>query len=293
MPAFRRQQGAYYFAGHYNIGVWYWELSRFPERLWPSFEGFQEIWVTSAFCAEAIGKASPVPVVKMTQPIVLDESLIRPGREQFNLPAEPYVFLTYFDYRSIWERKNPLAVVRAFRKAFGRSKDALLVVKSINADFDPDNAYLLEQAAEGLNVRFIDGHLERTGLLSLFATSDCLVSLHRSEGLGLGIAEAMYLGKPVIATSYSGNMDFMDVGNSFPVHYDLIELKKDYGPYEAGNSWAEPDSNHAAQCMRHVFENREDARHIGERGAQDIRARMNPVISGQEIRARLLRRVGA
>ena len=110
----------------------------------------------------------------------------------------------------------------------------------------------LQEAAAGANVRILDQVLSRADIDALLELSDCYVSLHRSEGFGLTIAEAMSLAKPVIATAYSGNMDFMTLSNSFPVNYRLTAIERDYGPYRQGWPWADPDLEHAAALMRHV-----------------------------------------
>jgi glycosyltransferase involved in cell wall biosynthesis len=146
---------------------------------------------------------------------------------------------------------------------------------------------MLEDASANLNVKILSRHLSDQEYLSILAACDCYVSLHRSEGLGLPMAEAMYLAKPVIATAYGGNSDFMNANNSLPLRYELVELDKDYGPYEKGNVWAEPDVAQAAELMRWVYENRELAKRIGQRAAIDIRESMNPTKASHEIRTRL------
>jgi len=179
--------------------------------------------------------------------------------------------------------------LRAFRRAFDQEDDVLLVLHHINRQADPQNAERLRQASSGINVRLIGDHLTEREYLSLLAACDCYVSLHRSEGLGLTMAEAMYLGKPVIATAYSGNLDFMNVNNSLLVRYDLVELDRDYGPYEKGNLWAEPESQHAGELMRWVYEEKEKAGELGERARKDIMKLMDPDKVSREIRCRLER----
>jgi len=289
---FYRQKGWKYFQGRYNIGTWAWELSSFPEEWLSSFRYLQEIWVESTFCQEAIAKVSPIPVVKITRPIYLEERGIQRNRSQFGLKESSFVFLFIFDFLSVFERKNPLGLVEAFKKAFSNREDVVLVLKCMNSKYYPQELARLKQAIEGLNIRLIDTHLNREEINALLALSDCYVSLHRSEGFGLTIAEAMYLGKPVIATGYSGNMEFMNVNNSFPVKYRLIELEKDYGPYKKGNIWADPDVEHAAELMRLVYEKQGLAAEKGQRASIDIRTYMNPAIAGREILARLLRVAG-
>jgi glycosyltransferase involved in cell wall biosynthesis len=288
-PVFYEQKGPGYFQGHYNIATWFWELSTFPEEWVSRFLDYQEIWVASQFCAESLAKVSPIPVVKMRWPLDMNGLAVNGNRARFGLAESTFVFLFSFDFRSLFERKNPLAVVEAFRNAFGEREDVVLMLKSINSDSDPENLYRLKQAADGLNVRIIDARLDREAIRCLFATSDCYVSLHRSEGLGLGLAQSMYLGKPVIATAYSGNMDFMNINNSFLVKYTMVELDRDYGPYRKGSVWAEPDVAHAANMMRVVYENRDSAAAIANRASDDIRKSMDPIVAGKEMLRRLLR----
>ena len=122
---------------------------------------------------------------------------------------------------------------------------------------------------------------------ALFASVDSYVSLHRSEGLGLGMAQAMYLGKPVIGTGYSGNLEFMNADNSLLVNFAMTELEEDSGPYERGTHWAAPDAEHAASLMRWVYENRAASAALGARAAQDIRRTLDPQTTAREIRERV------
>jgi glycosyltransferase involved in cell wall biosynthesis len=281
--------GPLYSEGKYNIGIWYWELSKFPARWLPAFRFYDEIWATSSFTRDCLSRISPVPVVKIRYPLFLDTDIVdSKARKKLDLAEDLYVFLFMFDFGGIFERKNPLAVVKAFGLSFGRDERALLVLNHINSWFNPAAAKILRRASSGLNVTIIDRHLSERDYLSLLAASDCYVSLHRSEGLGLTMAEAMFLGKPVIATAYSGNMDFMNVNNSLLVEYELAELKKDYGPYEKGNVWAEPDIEHAAELMRWVYDNPDKAGTMGKRASSDIRQYMNPTLASQGIRERLV-----
>jgi glycosyltransferase involved in cell wall biosynthesis len=288
-PFFHEQKGDAYFQERYNIATWFWELSTFPEEWVSRFSDYQEIWVASQFCAESLAKVSPIPVVKMAWPLQMTGPAISGDRARFGLAESSFVFLFTFDFSSVFERKNPLGVVEAFRNAFARTEDVVLVFKSINSANDPEKLDQLKQAAAGLNVKFVDGHLEGEEMRSLFASCDCYVSLHRSEGLGLGLAQSMCLGKPVIATAYSGNMDFMNINNSFPVQYTLVELDQDYGPYKKGNVWAEPDIGHATDMMRTIYENPAAAAAIGWRASEDIKKSMNPVVTGKEMLRRLRR----
>ncbi|MDX1934708.1 MAG: glycosyltransferase family 4 protein [Capsulimonadales bacterium] len=285
-----REKGSDWLKGRYNIGFWFWELSEFPETYWPMFAPFQEIWVTSSFCADAIARVAPIPVVKITYPVAFDTTHIRENRARWELPDDAFTFLFLFDYHSFMERKNPVAAIEAFRLAFdsvSERSNALLLLKTMNGDRYPELASRLRERAKGLNIRFLDQKLTRQDTYELIASCDALVSLHRAEGLGLTIAEAMYLGKPVIATAYSGNMDFMDLNNSLPVRFRLVEIEEDCGPYRKGNQWAEADVADAAGKMRQLYEDRDAARRLGAFAAEDIRQRHSLDTAGRQIRRRL------
>lgn len=280
--------GKEYFNEKYNIGYWFWELSEFPDMWLSSFQYFDEIWVASDFCLDAISKVSPVPVVKITPSVVIEDRHIY-GREYFGLVHDSFIFLTIFDFLSFIERKNPFAVIKAFKTAFGHGKDVTLLIKCTNSSYNHKMLEHLIGMTDGLNIKIIDRYIDKEELHSLINACDCYVSLHRSEGFGLPIAESMLLGKPVIATAYSGNMEFMNITNSFPVKYSLIEIEKDCGPYKRGNEWADPDTDHAAELMRWVFEKRDEARLIAQKASQDIKTLFNPDKIGSKIKKRLSR----
>lgn len=285
---FYRDQGARFFKHHYNIAVWYWELEKFPARWHPAFDYYDEIWVTTAFCRDSIADVSPVPVTKIDYPFYQSRETPEPDHAGFGFKEGSYLFLFNFDFHSVLKRKNPDGLIAAFKKAFDPKKDdAILVMKSINARRYPELAEELKCAAAGLNVAWINEHLDAPRMKQLFATADCYVSLHRSEGLGLGMAQAMGYGKPVIATGYSGNLDFTTPENSLLVKYTLTELDRNYGVYEQGNFWAEPDTDHAAEQMRFLYENREAGVRMGAQGRSDIRRIMNPDTSFKQVLARL------
>lgn len=285
---FYRDMGKKFFRGRCNIALWFWELEKFPVRWHPAFEYYDEIWVTTGFCEKAIADVSPVPVVKIDYPFYPSRETPVPDRAGFGFPDGVCVFLFNFDFHSVLKRKNPDGLIAAFRRAFDPQKDnALLVLKSINAHCYPGPAEELKRSTGGLNVHWINEHLDGSRMRSLIATADCYVSLHRSEGLGLGMAQAMGYGKPVIATGYSGNMDFMTVENSLPVRYRLAELDRDYGVFEKGNFWAEPDLDHAAELMRRVYEHRDEAARLGLRAREEMQKVMNPDTTRRQMLARL------
>jgi len=288
-PAFAGQKGLKYFEERYNIGYWFWELSEFPAEWQSSFLYFDEIWVASDFVLDSISRAAPIPVTKI--PLSLPTTLaIRDDltRAYFNIPDDKFVFTFIYDFNSVSRRKNPLGLIEAFKRAFTPKDDALLILKCAHSAEHLAELETLQRAAQGVNVQMIDQVLSRDELNTLLAQTDCYVSLHRSEGFGLTLAEAMLLGKPVIATGYSSNTDFMTATNSFLVKYHLTEIDQDYGPYKKGCVWAEPDLDHAAELMRYVYRNPESALKIGSQARQDI-ADLHPQRVGNVIKERLLR----
>ncbi|HUP25279.1 MAG TPA: glycosyltransferase [Thermoanaerobaculia bacterium] len=278
----------------YNVGFWFWELQEFPRKYFSSFEYFHEVWTGSTFAADALAAVSPVPVRRM--PLAVDFSAptgdeVAVLRRRLGLDAEPapFTFLFVFDYLSQAERKNPLGVVEAFRRAFGPGDHARLVLKTINRELFPEHAARLESAAAGLPVLFLDEYLTQHEVHTLMAACDAYVSLHRSEGFGLTLAEAMALGKPLIATDYGGSADFTTVGGSFPVPYRLVEIAENDGPYPAGALWAEPDLDAAAEAMRRVANDPLVAGLVAAVGQREVRERFSLDAMAARVRAQVAR----
>ena len=200
----------------------------------------RSIRVATSFIANALAPISPVPVVRIP-PVLVSGTLgdRDSGRRRLSVPSEEFVYLFVFDFHSHMERKNPLALIDAFTRAFAPSEPVRLVIKCVNADSDREGFAAMSARARGYPDRLPRRVLAVAGLCATRRPlCDAYVSLHRSEGTGLTITDAMALGKPVIATSWSGNMDFMNVSNNFPVRYELVELQKNVGPYRAGEIWA-------------------------------------------------------
>ena len=258
--------------GRRNIGFWTWELPDFPPRFHEAFEAVDEVWVPSTFVARAVGADAPVPV--RVVPHVVEPPIRQPlPRSHFDIP-DAYWFLTMYDTQSVQARKNPQGAIEAYKRAFEHPDgDTRLVVKVNNAG-DRELEPLRELIGTRPDISLLTDVLTRHEVDSLIADSDAFVSLHRSEGFGLVIAESMALGKPVIATGWSGNTDFMSVETSALVGYRLVELDRDHGPYEAGQRWAEPDLDDAVDWMRKLRQDGGLASQMGARAAASI-ARSN------------------
>lgn len=278
--------GSKFSAGKYNIGYWAWELEDFPERWIQAFTRYHEIWTPSAFCQDVLVRRSPLPVVRIPHCIVL-EAPAPVDRETLGLPASGFLFLCMFDMLSVMERKNPAGAIQAFRRAFEGDKRCHLVVKVNNAQKAPESLARLRDLSAGANITIVDRIFSREEVVALLRHVDCLVSLHRAEGFGLILAEAMLLAKPVIATAYSGNMDFTKPGNSLLVGYKMKPVGKGCAPYDEHCSWADPNIDEAVRHMRAIFEGPELRQEIGSAARAYVSTYLSPEAVGRQIRERL------
>jgi len=288
LPMFLHRYGARVLLNRYNIGCWVWELySAYPA--WHRYSRmFHEIWVPSEFVASAMRPVSAAPVTTVRYVVDGFPAAASTSRDEFGFPHDAFVFLYVFDAASMIERKNPLALIRAFRNAFGDRRDVLLVLKYHHGDNDRHAVELIERlAAAGPNIRTISETLGEERLYSLFQLCDCFVSPHRSEGFGLNIAIAMYYGKPVIATGYSGNLEFTNEENSFLIEYDLVTLSYDVGPYSKGYGWAQPSTDHLTVLMQGVVASPGEARRRAAIGQATIRNRFSQEAVKRDIGSRL------
>lgn len=278
-----------HFFSRYNIGYWHWELPDMLPEHRAGFDNLNEVWVPTSFVHEAISKLAPIPVVKIPHAIHFETST-QATRSYFQLPEDKFLFLVMYDFSSFQDRKNPDASIQAFEQAFNvEDTRVALVIKTQNSHHHPNDVSKLKQRlARFKNIVWIDKTLNRQEVYDLQAVCDCYVSLHRSEGYGLGPAESMFLGKPVIATNWSGNTEFMQQHNSLLVDFELIKIKHDIGVYKAGNTWAEPSIEHAAQLMKMIVNDSELRTKIGNAAARTMKDLYSPEAIGKRIRERLL-----
>lgn len=279
--------GETFFQDRYNIAIWAWELLRFPQRWHDRFAYYDEVWVATSFIANMLAPISPIPVIRIPPALTISGRASRQGgRERLGVAPDEFVFLFIFDFNSHFARKNPLAVIHAFQRAFSKTGRVRLVLKCVNAKSDPANFERLKDAA-GSQVTIEEGYWSTPEMRDLLAACDAYVSLHRSEGTGLTISDAMALGKPVIATGWSGNMDFMSSFNSFPVDYHLVTIEENVGPYKAGEMWAEPNVDQAAELMRQAFNDRDEALRRGTLARREIEQRYSAAAIAKLIRERM------
>jgi len=256
--------------GRRIVGYWAWEFPRIPLSWHASFRYLHEVWVPSTLAREAVASATALPVHVVPHP--LPPVIATPNmRAQLGLPADALIVLTAFHMGSAFTRKNPLAAIAAFRRAFGGAPDRLLAIKLVDHGASPIARAELDRAIAGAsNIRLINVILEPADMAGLMADVDVVLSLHRSEGFGLVPAEAMQLGKPVVATAWSGNMDFMNERNSAPVSYRMVPALAD------GQLWAEADVGHAAEWLRRLAAEPELRRRLGDAARVDIARRLSP-----------------
>jgi glycosyltransferase involved in cell wall biosynthesis len=256
----------------------------------PSFDYYQEIWCPSDFCAAAIAMKSPLPVITMPHALAFEPPRATKDelRARFHLPRDAFLFLTLFDLNSYSARKNPRAVIEAFRRAALAGREAALVIKVQNVTGNEADFAALQASVQDLpGTVLLTETLSRAEVYALEAACDCFVSLHRSEGFGLAVAECMLLGKPVIATDWSATAEFVTRDNGCPVRARLVTLEQNHGPYAKGSTWADPDAAHAAEHMRTLFADRALAARLGAAARETISTRFSPAVIGARYRKRL------
>lgn len=276
-------------SGRATIGIWSWEVDVVPPGWRDALAGLAEVWTYSRFAAHMLGAELDVAVRAFPPPLPA-----APAEPSPSAPAAPslpagFRVLTMFDYLSTLERKNPLGAIDAYHRAFRPEDGAVLVVKSVNGQHRPERlAEVRAAVADRADVVLIDRTLSGVERDRLIAACDCLLSLHRSEGHGLPLAEAMALGKPVVATAYGGNIEFMSERNSYLVDWAHARVGEQVEHYPSSASWAEPDVEHAARLLRAVARHPDAARERARRGREDVRALLAPAVVGAGMRQRLV-----
>jgi glycosyltransferase involved in cell wall biosynthesis len=262
------------------IGYWAWEMPEPPPEWRPATACVNEVWVPSRFTAAALEPLLPGRVKIVPPPLALVPPLASAaGRSDFDLPEDAVVVLVSFNLASSFVRKNPFAAVAAFRGAFGDRPDRILLLKVSHPEHAPTDFARLSQMARAPNIRIDTRTLPPGDSHALTACADIVLSLHRGEGFGLVLAEAMLLGKPVVATGWSGNTDFMDRTNAALVSYRLAPARDDRSVYRG--LWAEPDVAEAASLLRTLADDPAARQSLGEHARKSALARLDgkPLIS--------------
>jgi len=281
--------GNYFFDGTYVIGQWFWELETAPPWYKDAYQYVDELWAPTKFIEEMLRREAPKRVAIHHMPLPLRKPRVVENASRKDLDLDNrFMFLFTFDFMSVMKRKNPIGLIEAFKKAFTPGEGPMLILKSINGETRPEGFAKLKAATEGRkDIVIMNKYLDSNQSAALMNLCDCYVSLHRSEGLGLTIAEAMLLGKPVIATGYSGNLDFMTPETSYLVPWKSVKVGDGAEAYDADASWAEPDLDAAAAIMKRVYLNPDEARRVAAAGKNDLETRFSPEQTGFRMKQRL------
>jgi glycosyltransferase involved in cell wall biosynthesis len=264
------------------VGYWAWEMPEVPPEWRPALACVSQVWVPSRFTAAVLepllpGRVRVVPPALAVVPPIASSL----NRAAFGLPEDAVVVLVSFNLASSFARKNPFAAIAAFRGAFGDRQDRILVLKVGHPEHAPADFARLVQMARAPNIRVETHTLPPEDRHALTACADIVLSLHRGEGFGLVLAEAMLLGKPVVATGWSGNTDFMDASNAALVGYRLVPARDDRSVYRG--LWAEPDVAEAAALLRALADDPNLRRDLGQRARISTMVRLD----GRELMAAL------
>ena len=239
-----------YFDRHYNIGIFQWELETIPDDWKPMFDYVDEVWTPSEFTARTMRKETDKPVIPILYCIETpcDETLTR---ADFGLKDRDFLVLMMYDSNSYASRKNPGAAIDAFREAFGENpQDAKLVIKISNPR--PEDIAFVEERLKPGSYFLMTERLERRKMNSLIRLCDVFLSLHRSEGFGLVLAEAMNLGTATVATNWSANTEFMPEGTACLVDWKPVPVGSAYQYEQEGLTWADADVHEAAGYLRRL-----------------------------------------
>jgi glycosyltransferase involved in cell wall biosynthesis len=274
---------AEFLRGKRVVGYWVWELETAPKRWRRALHAVHDIWSPSAFSARAVEAAVGRPVQVAPHPVALgvvaprSEERRAARRAKFGVGPDDFLALNSFSITSSLERKNPIAAMRAFTDAFSGQPRARLIVRCMNASRYPLALKRVRDAAHeaGPQIILIDQPAGLDELHDLYAAADVYLSLHRSEGFGLNLAEAMLAGLPVIATAWSGNMDFMDDASAALVPFRLVPVRDAQGVYvDTKARWAEPDHDATVAHLRALAEDRLYRSKLGSAGAAMVRSRL-------------------
>jgi hypothetical protein len=279
-----REAGVRLPAGRVNVGVWAWEVDPAPADWSDAALRFDEIWVHSNYVADIVRPLVRCPVAVVPPPVCVGPA----SGERSELFDDRPTFVALADAASTFDRKNPRGAIAAYSHAFEPDEGTRLVVKVWNGEVDPIGvADLHRAAAERPDITIVDQWLPRPAFVDLLASASCLVSLHRAEGFGLPIFEALALGVPVVATRFAGPLDLLDDRHAHWVRCSPATLSRPAGPYPAGARWCEPDIDHAAQQLRLIVDEPATSIRKAAQGRSLVTAQLAPEAVGRQASERL------
>ena len=273
------------FDNHYNIGVWLWELEKIPDSWIQKMDYVDELWAPAGFVADAMKKGTDKPVI--TIPYGIETPKEEAGRSDFGFEDSEFLVLAMYDANSYASRKNPEGAIEAFVKAFGGTEEnAALVLKVGNGSEDELAALRKRLDASGIRYYLVTERFSKPRLNALIACCDVFLSLHRSEGFGLVIAEAMNLGVPVVATGWSANAEFMPEECTCRVSYRLIPVGDAYQFEEESQRWADPDTGEAAEYLKMLKRNPDRAAQMAREAKRYIEENYSISRCGEKMKQR-------
>jgi len=274
-----------HFDGHYNIGIFQWELETAPKDWLPMFDYVDEVWTPSAFTGRTMSKETEKPVLPVLYCIETpyDEKLTR---ADFGLPEDEFLVLIMYDSNSYASRKNPGAAIDAFREAYGEKPEGVRLVIKISNPKPEDIAFVEERLDPGAYTLMTE-RLDREKMNSLIRLCDVFLSLHRSEGFGLVMAEAMSLGTATVATNWSANTEFMTKDCSCLVDAKQIPVGDAYQYAQEGLTWADPDVHQAAGYLKRLKEDEAYRKTIARAGQEHIRETLSREKCAETMKKRL------
>ena len=270
----------------YNIAFWLWELEEFPQDWMKSLDLVDEIWTPSEFTSSCIRKVTDKPVITIPY-CVTAPTEPQYNRAYFKLPEDRFLFLVMYDTNSTMDRKNPVGALKAFCQAFSPEDQSVGLVLKMNNPRKEDLDVLKDQLKEYSNIYYITEVMDKVEVNSLIREADVFVSLHRAEGFGLVMAEAMLNGTPCIATDWSSNTEFMNSDVACMVDYTFTTLEKSSPPYEKGARWADANIDTAAAYMKKLKENPEYYRRLAENGKAYIEEKLGMEQAVRAIKQRI------
>lgn len=272
----------------YNIAYWLWELEEFPQEWLGNINLVDEIWTPAEFISNTLRKYTDKPVYTVPYCVTAptDEKY---DRDYFGLPKDKFLFLMMFDSGSIMERKNPLGTIEAFKRAFNKdNQDVGIVIKINEIEQNEEDIKYIHSVLDGYeNIYIINKTLSKLEVNSLTKCADVFVSLHRAEGFGLVLAEAMIVGTPTIATNWSANTEFMNSDVACMVDYKMIEIEKDMPPFKKGYKWADADIDQAAEYMKKLYEDKDFYESIKTKASSYIKKHLSMDRSVKLVNSRL------
>lgn len=270
----------------YNIGFWSYELEKLPDGWIEALDLVQEIWTPSEYTGNLFRKLTDKPVYAMPYSVEAptDEQM---NRSYFNLPNDKFLYLVMYDINSTSARKNPQGAINAYKRAFSVENDNVGIVIKINHMREEDELMLRAELKGYHNVYFIGKTLDKIEVNSLIKDVDVFISLHRAEGFGLVLAEAMLNGTACVATNYSSNTEFMDEDCACMVSYELVDMSGDTGGYPKGSKWAEPSIDEAARYIYRLYTNPGFYKEIVEKGKKKMEQEMNLSVAAGRVDKRL------